>query len=460
MTGADMGSFGPSGPGASAAPADPRDRAIRRLARRARQFPELKIGSVETGGLDPRDAALARAIDEGVVRRWLTLAHLLQDRSGHEIATLEPKMQGVLLAGAFQLLFLDRVPDHAVLDESVEWAKFNIRPKAGGFVNAILRKVVGVRADRRDLWTNGRDELPLESGGAVSFVDPILPEDPSMRASIATGVPRVLIDRWTDGFGAEEACRIAHHAMLRAPTILNIAHDPAWTNHESTAPHAKTGHCVYSGTHGALERLLAEHPGVWAQDVASAGAVASITDMSPKLIADVCAGRGTKTRQLAETFPEARIIASDPDPERAKDLRAAFASHPRVTVMPPDRARQECMSRADLVLLDVPCSNTGVLGRRPEARHRAGDETVMRLVDLQRQIIADAIPLLSPDGVILYATCSVERAENEDQAAWGEQWHGFTRERERRCTPAGGPGAPSAEHADGGYSVVLRPGAG
>ncbi|MEQ8770973.1 MAG: transcription antitermination factor NusB [Phycisphaerales bacterium] len=460
MTGADTGSFGPSGPGASAAPADARDRAIRRLARRARQFPDLAIGSVETGGLDPRDAALARAIDEGVVRRWLTLSFLLRELSGHELATLEPKMQGVLLAGAFQLLFLDRVPDHAVLDESVGWAKANIRPKASGFANAILRKVANARGEPRDAWTNAPDEIPLDSGGALALVGLTLPNDDAERTSVATGVPRALIDRWIIAWGTDEARRIAHHSIARAPTILRTAHDPDWTDAPGTSPHAERGHRVFAGSHADLESLLGANPRIWAQDPASAGAVASVAGLAPKLIADVCAGRGTKTRQLAETFPDARIVASDPDADRAKDLRAAFADHPRVEVMPPDRAREACLSRADLVLLDVPCSNTGVLARRPEARHRAGDAAVARLVDIQRQILADAIPLLAPAGVILYATCSVERAENEDQAAWAERWHGVARDRERRCLPSGGPGTPAGEHTDGGYSVLLRPGAG
>ncbi len=463
---ANAQSFEPTSPDASGPPntppnvlADARDRAIRRLARRARQFPDLRIAGVDTEGLDPRDGALARAIDEGVVRRWNTLTHALRALSGHDPATLEPKMQAVLLAGAFQLLFLDRVPDHAVLDESVGWAKANIRPKAGGFANAILRKVANARAERRDAWTNAPDELPLDAGGAIALTEVPLPADAIERAAVVTGVPCELVDRWATALGSEAAQRIAHHSIARAPTILRTAHDPAWADTESTPPHDDPGHRVFSGSQAELKALLGAHARVWAQDPASAGAVASVADLAPKLIADICAGRGTKTRQLAETFPNARVVASDPDAERAKDLHEAFADHPRVEVMRPDRAREACLSRADLVLLDVPCSNTGVLARRPEARHRAGGQAVARLVEIQRQIIADSIPLLSPGGMILYATCSLEPAENEDQAAWAERWHGVARERERRQLPAGGPGAPPKTHSDGGYSVLLRPGA-
>ncbi|GJM18400.1 MAG: 16S rRNA m5C967 methyltransferase [Phycisphaeraceae bacterium] len=459
MTAADTGSFEPHPADASApsgAAPDARDRAIRRLARQARYYPDIRIGTIDPTGLEPRDAALARAIDEGVTRRWLTLAHLLRELSGHPMSTLEPKLIGVLMAGAFQLLFLDRVPDHAVLDESVSWAKANIRPKAGGMVNAILRKVADIRVEKRTGWTHARDELPLDSGDSLALRGPILPGPEPARTSIATGVPEELLARWGDAFGPGLARDVAHHSILRAPTILNVAHArPPLDDAERITPHRWPNHRVFTGTHAALEDLLASRDDVWAQDPASAGAVASVADLSPRRIVDLCAGRGTKTRQLAATFPDARVIATDPDGERYAELRRVFEGHDRVEVMPGARVRETCAAGADLILLDVPCSNTGVLARRPEARHRAGAAAVERLTEIQRQIIADAIPLLAPEGVILYATCSVEPDENEHQAAWAQRWHGFTPQRERRCWPAGGPGAKPSEHCDGGYSVVL-----
>src|SRR5690606_26227713 len=112
--------------------------------------------------------------------------------------------------------------------------------------------------------------------------------------------------------------------------------------------------------------------------------------------------------------------------------------------------------RADLILLDVPCSTTAVLGRRPEARYRASQSQLDRLAGIQRQIIADAIPLLSPQGAILYSTCSLEPEENDQQAAWARKWHKCQVSAPLRLEPSGRPGAGgSASYADAAFAVLL-----
>jgi 16S rRNA (cytosine967-C5)-methyltransferase len=183
-----------------------------------------------------------------------------------------------------------------------------------------------------------------------------------------------------------------------------------------------------------------------------------VTDLSPKLIVDACAGQGTKTRQLAETFPDAQIVATDIDHPRRAALEQAFASGPhaeRVTVIHHDRL-DEWAGKADLVLLDVPCSNTGVLARRVEARYRATEAVVTELQSLQRQIVANAVKLLAPGGAILYSTCSLDPRENEDMVEWATRWHGFESTRMHRRMPSGGPGEADTTYSDGSFAALLR----
>src|SRR5690606_28607210 len=127
--------------------------------------------------------------------------------------------------------------------------------------------------------------------------------------------------------------------------------------------HRSPAHRVYAGPRERLERLLAARPDIWAQDPASSGAVESAAGLEPGLVVDACAGRGTKTRQLAAMFPAARVIATDTDAQRFAELRRVFEGSERVEVVPPRRLREVVDGGADLVLLDVPCSNTGVLSR-------------------------------------------------------------------------------------------------
>lgn len=446
-------------------PTDPRDAAARLLSRHAGRFPDLEPLPVEDQALEPRDAALAHAIADAAVRRWLTLGFVLGLYLDRPFAELEPRMQGVLLAGAAQLLLLDKIPPHAAINEAVEWAKRHIRPGAGGMTNAILRKVGALRLrpgegedasiGRRERWTDRRDEVLMPDGTAVVLGAEVLPEDNLERLSVQASLPVETLRAWAEQFGIPQARELALHSLSSPPVILNVAHATGELP-EGLGTHEAEGARVFLGGHAELRTLLDARPDVWVQDPASTEAVRSVRDLAPKLIVDACAGQGTKTRQLAATFPEARIVAADVDEGRLRTLRRAFEGHPRVEVRRTDELIPDLAGQADLVLLDVPCSNSGVLARRPEARYRLATGQGGRLRNLQRQIVADAIPLLSEGGRILYSTCSLEREENEGIAEWAAEWHRFRRARERRTMPAGTPGEPASGYRDGSYSVVLE----
>jgi 16S rRNA (cytosine967-C5)-methyltransferase len=197
--------------------------------------------------------------------------------------------------------------------------------------------------------------------------------------------------------------------------------------------------------------------------------VAAAAHLEPEVVLDLCAGQGTKTRQLAATFPGARVVATDVDRARFATLERVFreygagdgagggAGGGRVEVLAPAEVMERYRGKADLVLLDVPCSNTGVLARRAEARYRCGPEQMKRLVDVQRQIVADAIPLLreSARGRILYSTCSVEPEENNLQVAWAAKWHRFRVEKQELLLPAGRPGGPASGYHDGSFFTLM-----
>jgi len=434
-----------------------RDAVHRCLAPQTRRFPDLGIVSLETEGLDARDSALAHAIYDAVVRRWLTLRCLLETRLSGPLPDLESKLQSVLLAGAAQIFLFDRLPDHAVINESVEWAKRAIRPGAGSMVNAVLRRMVDLRAagPKRPAWTALRDEIPLADGSALPLTAEVLPEDPMTRWAAATSHPRALLERWSRTYGPDETRRLALHDLVNPPVILNTRHARSPLPSQHLAPHATEGHHLFTGDHADLVSLLASRSDLWVQDPASSAAVLSIQHLRPKLILDICAGQGTKTRQLAAVFPNAKIIATDVDKDRLKVLAAAFAGSDRITVIPIDRLRPAWDAKADLVLLDVPCSNTGVLARRAEARYRSA-ESLERLAGTQRQIIADALPLFAPKTVILYSTCSLEPEENEAQGVWAKRWHHYRISNARTLLPRGAPGGDPREYTDGSFSCLME----
>lgn len=446
-----------------------RERVIHRLSLQARRYPDLDIAPLQTDDLPALDAAFAHAIYDAALRRWLTLAYLLEQSLTQPWETLEPKVKAPLLAGAAQVLLLDRIPPHAAVNASVEWAKQRVRPGAAALVNAALRRTVelayfgdGDERTRREAWTDQPDEIPMDDGTALALAAPVLPTDGMSRLAVATSHPINLLRSWSKAMAIRDLKSRALHGIARPPTILNTAHakPEAPLPEEFMRRHALPGHHVWTGPHEALSSFLRSRNDVWAQDPASSSAVESIADLRPGLIVDVCAGNGTKTRQLAYTFPEAQIVASDVAEDRVDSMRGVFRNHPRVRVVPL-KGLDEFSGKADLVLLDVPCTNTGVLARRVEARYRFDDDRLGELASKQKQIIADSIRLLAPHapggqrGRILYATCSLDAKENDQQAEWVNRWHALSPSRLRRQEPQGGPGEAPERWTDGSFSVLL-----
>ena len=439
-----------------------------------RRWPDLRIDALDTSNLEPRDAGFAWALYDQVITRWLTLRGLCAMRiEKKHFDELEPQVAAGLLCGAAQVLFMDKVPIRAAVGESVGWVRAQKGQGASGLVNAVLRRVCDMvawevdeegeplpgepRAQTREHWVGERDEIPLEDGRAIVLSDIILPKDRFERLSIATSHPVDLLRMWSKSMSADEVRAMAAHGISRPPIILNTAHLEGDLP-EDLAAHDLPGHHVYTGDYSKLEERLRSRRDLWVQDPASSLAVESVRELTPGVVVDVCAGKGTKTRQLAAAFPEAQIIATDIDKDRHRELARVFKGHPRVKVIGFDRL-SDWNDKADLVFLDVPCSNTGVLARRVEARYRFTRERSEELASLQRQIIADSIRLLK-GGVgsgskILYSTCSLDEQENEAQVKWAARWHDLDVIWERRRMPAGGPGKPAASYSDGSFAALL-----
>ncbi len=435
------------------------------LSKQVRAYPNLDIDGLNADRLGPLDAAFAHAVYDATIRRWITIEYLLKQHMRQEWDLVEARVRGALMGGAAQILFLSKVPPRAAVHSTVEWTKRRVRPGAGAMVNAVLRRIseeipTDPDARFRDSWTDRTDEIPLADGRALALAVSRLPDDPVSRLAVATSHPISLLRSWLKNMSIREVRAIATHGLAQPPIILNTQHARDPVPSDLAKPHAAPGHHLYLGTRDELVALLASRDDIWVQDPASSLAVQSVLDLKPSLVIDACAGQGTKTRQLAAAFPDAKIIATDIHDQRREILKKTFAGSEQVEVVLHKRLI-DYSGKADLVFLDVPCSNTGVLARRVEARYRFNDESLTGLVNTQRQILADSIRLLSDGsaggerGQILYSTCSLENAENEDQVAWMERWHAMKPSRVHRRSPEGGPGKDPEAYTDGAFAVLL-----
>lgn len=440
--------------------ADPARLAVARvLSAQAEVFPRL--AAPEEGalsdGLPPEGVARATALYRETLRRWGTLGFLVGRFHARPLDTMQPELKASIWLGACELLFLD-TPAHAAVDEAVALAREGTGDaRAAGVANAILRRLAAAVGERdASDYAPAADRLPVPAAdGRFTtrlLTAPLLPPVeqggglPHLVA--AASIPKALATAWAERFGLEEARRLALQALRPAPVIVSA--EAGFAGAPGLAPHAEPGFFVWEGgaAAGTLASFLAGHPQRRVQDPTAAATVRASAGLQPRRILDYCAGKGTKTRQLALLHPAAEVVATDVDPSKRRVMQASVADLPNVKVVGPDQiAALAAAAPFDLVLLDAPCTNSGVFARRVEAKWRFGPGPLGELTTLQREIIATARPWAAPGGHVLWATCSIESGENEKMARrlGGEIVHAAG------TVPQGW----GASHRDGGYHALV-----
>ena len=373
---------------------------------RDRAFADIALEhALERAHLDPRDAALCTEIVFGTLRWRRHLDWRLTPHLNRPLAKLDPWVRALLRLTAYQLIFLDRVPRWAAVDEAVSVARLKSRvPGPAEFVNAVLRSFTRAPGPPR------------------------LPAHPVEAAGVRWSFPDWIAARWIARYGMEEAERLMAALDERPPmtiraNTLRISREDlaARLRDEELAetdptPLAPEGLTVRRGAVGRWAAFAAGWCAI--QDEASM-LIARLLDPSPgELIADTCAAPGTKATHLAQLMGNrGRIVAMDPNAARLRLLTQAAArlgvdiieAHAGGVAAVAGRWKGRC----DRVLVDAPCSNLGVLRRNPDVKWNRDESDLGRLAEKQRGILAAAAALARPGGRLVYATCSLEPEEND-----------------------------------------------
>jgi 16S rRNA (cytosine967-C5)-methyltransferase len=354
-------------------------------------------GEAERLGLDARDLALATRLAYGAVQRRATLDHVIETLAGRSLDRLEPAVVAALRLAIFQLVYLDRVPDHAAVGESVELAKAESRGGAG-LVNAVLR-----RAAR-------------EAEALVGALPDRTPEEAALRHSH----PEWIAQLWWDTFGAGTARLLMAadnqpaEAALRANTLRITAADLAQRLPAETEPTGEDGLILIEpfDAHGSSEW----REGLFMPQSRAAMAVARVLAPEPgERVLDLCAAPGGKTTHLAALMrDQGELVAVERHKGRAEALRrtAARMGATCVEVRVADAA-EPADGTYDRVLVDPPCSDLGTLASRPDARWRKTADQPERLARTQGAILRAGADALAPGGTLVYSTCTISPAENE-----------------------------------------------
>lgn len=362
---------------------------------------------------DARDRALAAEIVTGTLRWRGRLDWILERIASRDPARLDPEVLDILRLGLYQILFLDRVPAAAAVDDAVSLTKRAGKRSAAGFVNAVLRRVA------RD----GAPPLPSRPGAVATSADREAALD---FLSITQSHPRWLSARWLDRLGFEAAAAWVAFDNEEAPVTLR-ANRLATTRDELAAHLAKAG-VETTPTRYAPDGLvvtggrLIGHPDVdpslfVIQDEASQ-LVIEMTGAAPgQRVLDACAAPGGKTIGLAGRMRgRGLLVAADVRARRVALLRRtlAAAGAKDVKVLIADAAAPLPFAPIfDLVLLDAPCTGLGTLRRDPEIRWRRTERDIEASAARQRRMIAEAARVVAEGGRLVYSTCSSEPEENQ-----------------------------------------------
>lgn len=401
--------------------------AIQQHDHTGRFLSEVLRQSDDLHGLATRERAFAVDLSAGVIRRRRTIDTLLESQISRPRANVEADLWRVLQLGVQQVAF-SGTPDHAAVGATVELCRQVGRPRWAGFVNGVLRNIR--RLISEDLTDSAAaDALPVQDGRFVRLQQPVLPDpqtEPIEYHGQAFSLSRALSRRWFERLPIERLQQMSFF-LLQPPAIHLRVNRRVTTAAAVLDAFTQAGIAAESGerdfsirlTDGVrIESLPGYADGWWSvQDPAAMEAASLLNPKVGERVLDLCAAPGGKTTHLAElSDDQAAIVACD---VLAGRLRRVDENADRLqlrkieTKLIGKQGEDLPDGEFDAVLADVPCSNTGVLGRRPEARWRFQEHELADLVQLQTRLLATAIERTRPGGRIVYSTCSIEPEENE-----------------------------------------------
>ena len=378
---------------------------ILRSVEAGRGFAAELLQAQEVWALKEADRRLATEIVMGVLRWRGELDFRIAEVSGKPVERLDPEVVTILRLGIYQIQFLARVPKAAVVNEAVEMTKAARKRSATGFVNALLRKVP-----------------PSSTKDVERFED----LDEAGRASVRRAVPAWLLERWTS-MGEDVALRLAWASTQIPPTVLRVVKPGEGTSLLREAL-ASDGITTRPGqfsaralvvTAGNVQASRALRQGrVVVQDEASQLVVDLLKPREGQRVLDLCAAPGVKAGQIAQMLRRGWLVACDRSASRLRTMARLLPQWvpngvERLAVRLDAAAALPFGCRFERILLDAPCSGTGTLARNPEIKWRLREADVKRLAEAQAKTLKGALEYLDFGGRLVYATCSLEREENE-----------------------------------------------
>ena len=378
-----------------------RDAALQALerCRRGGAWSDEVLSSITNGsGLDKRDSALAQQLCIGVLQNRLLCDFYIDAYSSTKSAHLEPKLLDILRISVYTILFLDRIPDRAAVNEAVELCKRYELTRAAGLANAVLRRIA-----------ENRDSLPAPPGkGTTDFL------------SVSYSHPKWLVEAFERRLGysdTQKLLQINNQTPELTVQVNTLKCNPSELLEIGAQPHPWLPDCVILPP-GGEGLVLVREGKAYVQDPAAKLAVLAAAPEPGMSVLDACAAPGGKSFSCGILMRNmGRILACDLHEKKLGRISSGAARLGldliETRCLDARKAGETLREQFDLVIADVPCSGMGVIRKKPDIRYK--DPASLRgLPEVQHSILRALATCVKPGGVLMYSTCTLFQAENED----------------------------------------------
>lgn len=364
---------------------------------------ELDYGPANA--LEPSERGKVREYVQNILRRRSYLDFLIDHFASVKIGEMKSRLKNLLRLGFYELIFMDGTPDYATINEAVNIAKFTISHKTGDLVNAILRNL------QREIG-----DLPKPTF-----------EDRTKLVATTFSHPEWLVQRWVKRFGEREAFKLMQannrrpHYYVRANTLRTKIEYFQLRMEKKEIPFEESdwlpGFFKVESVRPFIAMDLLKRGFCQVQDIAAGFAPTILDPQSGETIYDLCSAPGTKAIMISDLMKgEGTVLAVDRSSNRLDKLaQSAMDYHAENIKIRRADVRELELDPADRVLLDAPCTGTGVLSKRADLRWKRTEEDLNDLTQLQEELLDSAANMVKPGGILVYSTCSLEEEENMQQ---------------------------------------------
>lgn len=364
--------------------------------------------------LDGREKAFIKRVTEGTIERRIQIDYILDQFSKVPVRKMKPLIRELLRMSVYQLLFMEHIPDAAVCNEAVKLAKKRKFQSLQGYVNGVLRNIARNKAE-------------------IAYPD--RQKEKAGYLSVYYSMPLWLVEHYSTAYGEENCERILQAYLRRQPVSIRLDERLSCKEQEKLLDgwrqmgaepvrHPYLPYAVTVQKAEGIRNLQGYEEGKFAvQDVSSMLVVEAAGIKEGDTVIDVCAAPGGKSlHAAAKLHGTGQVIACDVTEyktDKIEENRCRLQlSNVAVRTLDARVPEPDFVGRADVLVADVPCSGLGVIGKKQDIKYRITEDSMEEIVQLQKAILQNVVSYVKPGGIMMYSTCTMNPAENEEMVKW------------------------------------------